>query len=239
MTLELRSMWHHIELLPADADRTTASGIHLPQVWGGKQDSTALILQSGPGLDLDGCGTIPPMCQPGDLVLIEYGDFHQVEPVRDGHGARGFIFDPRILAWLACDPEDSTWDRPIPLNDWVCIVPDERPTMTGSIHLSEQAERPKSGIIKEVGPGRLIARGDHRGRRLAVEDICGRRVVGSRVYWNDEADVICCGRFKLQWVMIRASDLVAMRWEVPELVMHTRWDMKVVSPTLTTSRGLP
>jgi co-chaperonin GroES (HSP10) len=206
--LDIQNLFLYVELLPAERERQTASGIHLPDQWWSRQDSTALVLGVGNGLSLDGGGIVPPMCEPGDLILIEYGDFRQVEKAREGHGERGFVWEPSIIGWL-----DTENDRPIPANEWCLIRLDEKPEKVGGIHLSHKAERPRSGIILECGPGRLLTRrGDHRGRRLTVDDICGD-VVGRRVHWGREADVICAGRTSLQWVLVRASDLITVQGE--------------------------
>lgn len=202
--LSPQSLWHLVELLPAEQERVTPSGILLPQTYWPRQDSTALVLASGPGLTLTSGAVLPPMVQPGDLVLLDYGSFSQLEPARDGHGERGFVWEPQLVGWLACDREDSQRDRILPLGEFVLIAVDERPKTAGSLALTDQAERPMSGIVCEAGPGRLVTRGQHRGWRLDVPDLVGRRV-----HWDRSAEVICAGRFRLQWVMIRASDLIA------------------------------
>lgn len=213
--LSILSLFHYVELLAAEEERTTASGIALPSTWWPKQDSTALILASGPGLTLPSGEVLPPMFEAGDLVLLEYGDFRQVEKARDGHGERGFIAEPRLVGWLACDGKDRAKDQPIPANDFVLIRLDERPGREGNIVLSDLAERPRSGVALDCGPGRLITRGDNAGRRLSCEDICGSEVVGRRVHWGRDADLICVGRTRLQWVMVRAGDLMVS--EVPRI----------------------
>jgi co-chaperonin GroES (HSP10) len=203
MSLDILNLWLYVELIPTERERTTASGIHLPDQWWSKQDSTALVLSTGDGLPLDGGAVVRPLAEPGDLVLIEYGDFRQVEKGRSTQGERGFVWGEAIIGWL-----DTVRDRPIPAGEWCLIELDERPEKVGNIHLSHKAERPRSGIILECGPGRLITRGDHRGRRLSCEEICGSEVAGRRVHWGREADVICAGRTRLQWVLVRARDLM-------------------------------
>jgi co-chaperonin GroES (HSP10) len=208
MSLDILNLWLYVELIPTERERTTASGIALPDSWWPKQDSSALVLGVGDGLPLDGGGRVRPLAEPGDLVLIEYGDFRQVEKGRSTQGERGFVWGEAIIGWL-----DTVRDRPIPAGEWCLIELDERPEKAGNIHLSHKAERPRSGIILECGPGRLLTRrGDHRGRRLTVEGICGE-VVGKRVHWGREADVICAGRTKLEWVLVRASDLITVQGE--------------------------
>lgn len=204
-TLAVQGLWHYVELLETEKERTTASGIHLPDQWWSRQDSTALVLESGPGLELPSGERLPPMVQPGDLVMLEYGTFDQMEPARDGHGERGFVWEPRLLGWLACDGEDSALDRIVPLGEYCLIRIDERPKQAGAIHLSDKAKRPRSGIIEEVGPGVLVQRGEHRGRRKPMPE----GLVGRRVHWPESADVVCAGRFRLEWVLIKASDLLA------------------------------
>jgi co-chaperonin GroES (HSP10) len=203
MSLSILNLWLWVELIPAERERTTASGLLLPDSWWPRQDSTALVLSAGDGLPLDGGGMVRPLAEPGDLVLIEYGDFRQVEKGRGAQGERGFVWGEAIIGWL-----DTVRDRPIPAGEFCLIELDQRPTKQGNILLSDRAERPRSGVVLECGPGRLITRGDHRGRRLSVEEICGSEVVGRRVHWGREADVICAGRTRLQWVLVRARDLM-------------------------------
>jgi co-chaperonin GroES (HSP10) len=199
-------LWHYVELLEAQQDRVTPGGLLLPDSYWPRQDATALVLASGPGLALDGGAVLLPMVEPGDLVLFDYGDFHPLQA--EGPGARqGFVWEPRLVGWLACDQEDSARDRIVPLNDWVLIQIDERPKTAGILALTDQTARPMSGIVQEMGPGRLVTRGKHRGQRLPMPDIAGRRV-----YWGREAEVVCCGRYTLQWVCIRASDLLCSEW---------------------------
>lgn len=203
--LQPLSLWHLVELLPAGLDRQTPTGIFLPDQWWSRQDSSAIVLRSGPGLDLDGYGTLPPAAQPGDLVLLDAGDFH---PLRNSR--RGFIADTRLVAWLQCNETDPAKDRPVPLNDWVLIAIDDRPTRAGNIALPDSAARPRSGVTLDVGPGRFITCGEHKGDRQSVEDICGFGIIGRRVHWGREAEVVCCGRYALQWVLLRAGDLIAV-----------------------------
>ena len=224
MNLDFQGLWLHVELLATETERKTPSGIALPESWHPSQDSTAFVLAAGSGLLLDNGDRIPTMCEPGDLIQIEYGDFH---PLLGGDGRQGFVWEPNVLAWLACDPEDSTWDRILPLNEWVLIVPDQKPTSAGDVLLTDKAKRPRSGKIEGVGPGHLITCGDHRGQRLSCEDICGGELVGRRVHWSETAPVVCAGRFKLTWVLIKASDLIAVEnLMVTDLVMSPKhWDL--------------
>ena len=174
----------------------------MPETWWRTQDATALVTASGPGLTLDSGGVLPPLVQPMDLVLFDFGSFHPLQ--EEGPGARqGFVWEGQLVGWLACDPEDSARDRIVPLNDWVIIRIDERPKEAGSLALSDKAKRPRSGIVEAVGPGRLQTSGKYRGARLPMPDI-----EGHRVHWGREAEVICAGRYRLTWVLIRASDLI-------------------------------
>lgn len=209
MSLQLQRLWHLVELVPTEKNRTTASGIALPDTYWGRQDSTALVMASGPGLELPGGAVLPPMVQPGDLVLLDSGDFRELQ---DTERRQGFVWETALVAWLACG-ERETEDRPVPLNEWCLIRLDERPKQAGIVALSDKAERPRSGIIEEVGPGRLVTRGESAGRRLACEAICGCDLVGRRAHWGADVEIMCAGRYRLTWVLVRASDLMAVEWE--------------------------
>ena len=202
MSLRLLSLWHEVELLGHEKERVHPSGLLLPGSYWPRQDATALVTASGPGLTLDIGDVLPPMVEPGDLVLLDFGSFHPLQ--EDGPGVRqGFVWEGQLVGWLACSGRGSDEDRIEPLNEYVIIHIDERPKEIGSLALSDRAKRPRSGIVEAVGPGRLFMRGKHQGRRLPMPDIVGRRV-----YWGREAEVVCAGRYKLQWVAIRAAELI-------------------------------
>lgn len=213
-TLHLRGLWHLVELLETQTGRVTASGIALPDTYA-KNDCCALVLASGPGLDPDGPGFLPPVAQSGDLVLFDYGDFH---PLQEGGGRRGFVYDTRLVGWQSCDAADSAQDRPVPLNEWCLVRVEERPKMAGGVALSDKAKRPRSGIVEDAGPGRLITCGPHKGRRLSCETIAGSELVGRRGHWGKEAEVVCAGRYRLEWVLIKAGDLLAVEMTPREAV---------------------
>lgn len=199
-----QSLWHLAELL--DTERTLASGLILPDGWW-KNFSCAIVLDSGPGLDLDGRETIPPIAEPGDIILFSAGDFRALE----GDLRQGFVYDLRIAGWVRCDPEDDRNDRVLPANDWVMVRYDDRPTQVGNILLPERTKRRRSGIVEAVGPGRLLATGPHKGTSAACEAICGRNLVGQRVFWCEKtADAMCVGRTELERMLVKAGDLLAV-----------------------------
>lgn len=220
-----QSLWHLVEML--DTNLSLPSGLVLPDGWW-KNFSTAIVLASGPGLDLDGRESLPPVAEPGDLILFSAGDFKALE----GDSRQGFVYDLRIAGWVRCDPEDDRNDRVLPANDWVMIRYDERPSKIGNIFLPERTKRRRSGIVIEVGPGRLVATGPHKGTRLTVEAMCGRELIGSRVFWSEkDAEAMCAGRTALEYLLVKAEDLLAVEWEAPELVMaNVRFGSKVCDP---------
>lgn len=68
--LRLCGLNHLVELLPVQ--RQMSSGLILPDNWWSPENyNTALLLQSGPGLELDNGEHLPPVAQPGDLVIFE------------------------------------------------------------------------------------------------------------------------------------------------------------------------
>lgn len=198
--LQLRGLWHLVRLVETQLE--TSSGIAMPESYW-KNDCCGLVLQSGHGLELDGGGIVPPMAQPGDLVLFDLGDWHPLQ----GKAREGFVWDPRVAGWLACDPSDSRSDRVVPAGEWVLVEPDVPPAFAGNIHLTERAKHPYAGTVLDVGPGRLVTCGPHRGWRLPVEEICGREIVGQRVHWHEKVQTMYVGRQRLQWQLVKASDL--------------------------------
>jgi co-chaperonin GroES (HSP10) len=196
-SLQPQGLWHLVAL--AATERVSKGGIALPDgLW--EKWTTGVVQQSGPGLDLATGLTLAPVAQPGDVLLFEQADFH----VLNLDERVGFVLDTALLGWLEGDDL-------LPLNDWVLVETDRAPENAGTLAIADfWRRRPCSGVVRDHGPGRLITHGKHRGFRRTVTREAGYNLVGSRVRWGRYSDPLCCGVQSLEYLLIRASDLIAV-----------------------------
>lgn len=191
-----------------DAPDKTESGLFLPDSMR-ENYYEAEVLASGPG------GFVPvgdtfarwrAWARPGDTILIQK---HTFIPLESG-GKIGIVDDENILGNI------NNKDVFFPRNDWVKICPDEweNETKGGILIPEEYRHRPKSGTIWDYGPGRMIKYKHLAGLRMPVRSIMGvdedKLLVGSRVYWGDQTEVLEIGQSTVSFVLIRAKDLDCM-----------------------------
>lgn len=183
----------------AGTDRMSKGGIALPERWW-TNVNTGVIECSGPGLELAGGNLLRPVAEPGDIVIFERCDYHELYP----DAQLGFVLDNALVAWL-------DGDEVLPLNDWVLVRQDAPPESEGIILRAEAfTRRPRSGVVVDHGPGKLLTYGKGRGTRRTVEDQVGQEIRGWRVYWGPHAEQLCCGVTSQEWLLVRAGGLIAV-----------------------------
>ena len=196
-SLKPQGLWHLVEL--AATERVSKGGIALPGGWA-ENWTTGVVQQSGPGLELATGLALAPVAQPGDVVLFEQGSFH----ILDLDARTGFVMDTELLGWLE-------GDALLPLNDWVLVETDRAPESTGLLEIADfWRRRPKSGIVRDHGPGRLITHGRYRGTRRPLSRELGYDISGCRVWWGQYSDPLCVGVHSLEYLLLSVDDLLAV-----------------------------
>lgn len=190
--------WHLVELvLPLEM---STGGIALPSTMQ-MNDTTAVVLASGPGIETR-CGKRSVQwVEPGCVVFI---DQTQALPLE---GRQCFIRDRDLLALM--DGEEI-----IPLNDFVMVDPDAGETEQSGLYIPDawRRLRARSGIVNGFGPGRVELRGRSRGIRRRLSTIIHMEddLIGRRVYWQHESNAFAVGRHSLSALLVRAEHLIAM-----------------------------
>jgi co-chaperonin GroES (HSP10) len=203
-----------VELLkPAEK---TEGGVWLPERC--QENWThATVLKAGVGErwpaepDPDAQTTVPLWLVEGDEVLFPKHAFHSAGAPH----THGVVRDEDLVAAVV----QGTLK---PLNDWVMIDQDpDEPDPSPAIAYAEEY-RPKAthGIARDYGPGRVQRKGALAGLRRPVAWAIGMLyqpwgappwqdvLIGKRVWWSHDCEVISMGRERLEALFVQAEDLL-------------------------------
>lgn len=190
-----------VELL--DPAERTSGGIWLPERC---QDNWThgVVRGAGPG-DLIGDQRTVMWLEPGDEALFTMHAFHSLGPPH----RVGWVRDEDVVAYVR--------DREVlPYNDWLMIEQDEdEPDPPATIAYAEEwRPKPLHGIIRGVGPG-LFRRGSVLGPSrkpiawlMGFPWLAGPTLMGLRVWWSRECELISMGRETLERVFVQAENLL-------------------------------
>lgn len=127
----------------------------------------------------------------------------------------GLVRDEDLVATIA--PAMDRWaDGALqPLNDWVMIDQDPEYTDATSsiVYAEEWRPRPTHGRVLDYGPGKVRWKGPLYGVRYPVpweigDPRASKELIGKRVWWSKECEVMSLGRERLEAVFIQAFDLL-------------------------------
>ncbi|CAM9757592.1 unnamed protein product [Discosporangium mesarthrocarpum] len=169
-----------------DADKTTSSGIILPESSIGKPTEGEVIAM-GPGRTHMETGvTIPFPCSIGDKVLYGTYDGTAANYMNADHQ---FIRDENVL--FVYSGERMTPDSIKMIRDEILVkVEEEESTTAGGLVLvqqdSESGNKPSTGEVIAVGPGRMSSNGETVPMDVEVGDMIKfRSFAGSEVTMED------------------------------------------------------
>lgn len=198
-----RSTWYHVRL--SEASEASAGGIWLPA--SARQNWTeAKVMGAGPGMEIPTWGHPHRLksvmwADPGETILFQR---HHYRTLGDDH-QEGLVRDEHLVAVIDSDGTLS------PATDWVKIAQDEDVQAEGTVLYAEEwRPKPMHGQVADVGPGQVRLRGPFTGTRRPVEEETGTFLIGRRVWWDPSVEVLAVGRESLEWVLIRACDLMAV-----------------------------
>jgi co-chaperonin GroES (HSP10) len=204
-TLPLQPCGSHLLLRLAKPRTESKGGIYLPEImW--KLPVSGVVLAVGPGRDIPETGRRSTIWSAvGDEVLFQRKDLRAI----DGDDEHALLLAEDVLGFV------SRNGTVCPENDWVLVELDATETCSsGGIILPErERQRAKSGIVKDIGPGRVLLKGTWYGTRRDVYRLLGlsseTRLVGKRVHWEGMEEVVRLSQPRGQ-ALVRAGDLMAI-----------------------------
>lgn len=194
--------------LSAPAERTR-SGIFIPET-AERLTTEAKVLGTGKGHYIAALDTWDPVwLLENDLILFPQHAFRALA------GDEGLVEDDDVVATI--DPRDNSLT---PEADWVLCDPDLPEGITrGGIALSDSAQRlPRSGVVRELGPGLLRYKGPYAGLRMPIWRVLNledaTELLGKRAYFSAGAEVMRAAGS----VLCRGRDIIALDdAETPEV----------------------
>lgn len=181
-------------------------GIHLPEtMW--KLPHSGVVEKVGPGRNIPESGGKRTLIWSavGDEVLFQRKDLREI----DGDEEHALILAEDVLGFVGRN------GTVCPENDWVLVDLDETEAVsTGGIILADgERKRAKSGIVKDIGPGRVLLKGPWYGTRRSVAQMLSltveERLVGRRVQWEGMEEVVRLS-FPAGQALVRAGDLMGI-----------------------------
>jgi co-chaperonin GroES (HSP10) len=194
------------------AAEQTSGGIWLPEECQ-VSCNEAEVLSVGPGIPAADGFPCVMWAEPGDHVLFQQHSFQKT----DERGVEGIVREDDLLAIIPQGEETIQ-----PHNDWVkvSIEAPERESQGGILLADRARKKPQSGKIMAHGPGKFRRTGPYFGTRKSIPAIMGLNedscLVGRKVWWGREADVLEAGAGHDWFLLIRASDLLLIEGECDE-----------------------
>lgn len=141
----------------------------------------------------------------GDEALFMRHSFHSFG---DPH-THGWVRDEDVVAHI----HRFRPGEPFPANDWVMIRqdPDEPDPSAAIAYAEEWRPKPTHGTILDYGPGKPVWTGPLQGTRKPVQWLVTaehRDIVGKRVWWGRDHEMLSVGREHLEALFIRAEELL-------------------------------
>lgn len=197
ITGPLKPAGNHVLVKVAEAAEETAGGLVLST--SAKEKPThGVAVAVGEGKFLGAGVKVPMAISPGDTVM--YGKYGGTEIDYDGE-KHTFVTQDDILCLLSNGEYSMEAVRPI--FDRVLVKRDDALSETSSgIVLGKSAERPTSGRVVAVGPGRFMENGETEPLSFQVGDVVMfGKYGGTEVTFRGE-----------EYMLLRVADVFAM-WE--------------------------